>query len=41
MIRPNDIPLDVSEGLVEKLKVDNQQIINDFVITLGVTAITP
>lgn len=40
MIRPNDIPLDVSEGLVEKLKVDNQQIINDFVITLGVTAAT-
>jgi hypothetical protein len=40
MIRPNDLLLDPKGDIVEQLNTDSQQIINDLVVSLGITSST-
>ena len=40
MIRPNDILLDTTGNIVDQLRINSQQIVNDLVVSLGVTGET-
>ena len=40
MIRPNDFILDGKKDIVEQMNDDSQQIVNDLVVSLGITAST-